>query len=121
MTRVACIGECMVELTMPPRGQTGGSIGYAGDTWSSALGFRWRPRDTFRWTTDLAWTDTHGDFDVTTASLRSTAEWEVLAGGRAVIDLLHVHYREQGGLDDYDATLVTLGWRQSFGRRADSR
>lgn len=97
------------------------TVGYAGDTWSSAAGFRWRPRDLLSWTTDLSWTDTHGDFDVTSASLRSTAEWEVLDGGRAVVDLLHVHYREQGGLDDYDATLVTLGWRQSFGRRPDSR
>ena len=40
MTRVACIGECMVELTMPPRGQTGGSIGYAGDTFNTAVYLR---------------------------------------------------------------------------------
>jgi 2-dehydro-3-deoxygluconokinase len=40
LTRVACIGECMVELTMPPRGQTGGSIGYAGDAFNTAVYLR---------------------------------------------------------------------------------
>ncbi len=40
MIRVASIGECMVELTLPPRGQTGGSIGYAGDTFNTAVYLR---------------------------------------------------------------------------------
>lgn len=37
MSRVACIGECMVELTLPREGNSGGGIGFAGDTLNAAV------------------------------------------------------------------------------------
>ena len=39
MTRVACIGECMIELRQVPGGQSGGlySRGYGGDTLNTAV------------------------------------------------------------------------------------
>jgi 2-dehydro-3-deoxygluconokinase len=37
MTRVACIGECMVELSLPPGGEGAARVGFAGDTANVAI------------------------------------------------------------------------------------
>lgn len=37
MTRIACIGECMVEVTMPRPGAERGLVAFAGDTFNTAV------------------------------------------------------------------------------------
>lgn len=37
MTRVACIGECMVEVAMPRPGSEQGRVGFAGDSFNTAV------------------------------------------------------------------------------------
>jgi 2-dehydro-3-deoxygluconokinase len=35
--RIACIGECMIELTLPEKGGDAGRVGFAGDTLNVAV------------------------------------------------------------------------------------
>lgn len=93
-------------------------VGFEGDTHSATLGVSLWPDRPVQWRNDASLTDTSGSFDVATWRLRSEVTYAPFPGGRLGVRWEHLEYDEQGGLDDWEADLVMVTWRQSFGSAA---
>ncbi|MBK8979987.1 MAG: hypothetical protein IPM29_29155 [Planctomycetes bacterium] len=94
-------------------------VGFTGDTHVGALGLDWRPRDDLGIRIDVAAASTRGSFDVDSFDVRAAIDWRLTEGGSAALTARQIAYHEAGGRDDYDATIIVLAWRQTFGRRRD--
>ncbi len=92
-------------------------VGFTGETHTLTSGLTLRPSARVRWQWDLAYTTTDGSFDVTLLDWRAELGITVWKGGELGLLYRNVDYRDQNQLDDYDADIVLLYWRQIIGAR----
>ncbi len=92
-------------------------VGFSGETHTVAGGLQLKPSDRVRWRLDLAYTDTQGSFDVSLMDWRADLGVTVWRGGELGLLYRSIDYDDQNRVDDYDADIVLLYWRQIIGAR----
>jgi hypothetical protein len=92
-------------------------VGFTGETHTLTSGLTLRPSARVRWRWDLAYTTTDGSFDVSLLDWRAELGITVWKGGELGLLYRNVDYRDQNQLDNYDADIVLLYWRQIIGAR----
>jgi hypothetical protein len=90
-------------------------VGFQGDTNTVTSGLQIAPSADVRWNLSGAWTDTRGDFDVTTLDWRCDLRL-LLAGERSAVgtEFRCSRYEAEGGLRDWDARSLFVYWQQRF-------
>ena len=92
-------------------------MGFDGQTHTLTGGLLIEPSANMRWQVDLNYTTTTGSFDVTLLDWRADMGLTVWTGGELGVLYRNVNYRDQNRIDDYDANIVFLYWRQIIGAR----
>jgi hypothetical protein len=90
-------------------------VGFDGDTRNFSGGLRIEPSAGVHWLADLTYTDTNGSFDVRLLDMRFEFGVQVLPGGEWGLQYRRVDYQDESRVDAYEADLILLFWRQSFG------
>ena len=90
-------------------------VGFDGTTHTVTAGLGFRPDEVVRWRFDGVYTETDGSFEVRLFDWRGDVSVEVFPGGEAGVQFRHVDYDEAGSLDDYDAVITMVYWRQRIG------
>jgi hypothetical protein len=89
-------------------------VGFEGETHTVVAGLSFKPCARLTWRLDGLYTATDGSFDVDLYDWQTDLAARLIERGEAGINVRSVDYEEASGLDDYQAVLITVYWRQRF-------
>ena len=90
-------------------------VGYKGDSSTYYLGATLKPSADVTWRADASYTDVNGSFDVDILDWRVDLRVRVTDRGSVGVEVRQVDYEESGGIDNSDAVMTFIYWRQELG------
>ncbi len=90
-------------------------VGYKGDSSTLYLGATLKPSARVTWRADASYTTVNGSYDVDLLDWRVDLSLQVTEQGFVGVEVRQVDYEEGTGIDNYDAVMTFIYWRQQLG------
>jgi hypothetical protein len=90
-------------------------VGYTGDSSTFYFGATIKPSARVVWRADASYTTVNGSYDVDLLDWRVDLSLQATERGFVGVEVRQVDYEEGGGIDNYDAVMTFIYWRQELG------